>query len=212
MPDIRLSSPSVEPGSCPTNGIVAKSYASGKVSVADDQHCGQIGGLVGENEGIVRKSFATGEVSGCYAGGLVGLNVGAGYPGIIKNSYATGAVKGTKGAPAVGGLVGATGGGGTIKRDYSTGAVTGGTLVGGLVGENFSNETTFTQTYWDTTTSGISNLSQGVGNIANEPGISGLTTAQFQSGLPMGFHKKVWAEASNINSGFPYLINNPPPK
>jgi hypothetical protein len=49
----------------------------------------------------------------------------------------------------------------------------------------------------------------GDGNVA---GITGLTTAQFQSGLPTGFDPKIWAENPNINNGLPYLINNPPPK
>ena len=67
-------------------------------------------------------------------------------------------------------------------------------------------------TYWDTDTSGITDPSQGAGNIANDPGITGLTTQQFQSGLPTGFDPKIWAEKSTINNGLPYLIANPPPK
>jgi hypothetical protein len=31
------------------------------------------------------------------------------------------------------------------------------------------------------------------------------------SGLPPGFDKKLWKENDGINSGFPYLIANPPP-
>ena len=41
-------------------------------------------------------------------------------------------------------------------------------------------------------------------------GAVGLTTEQFQSGLPAGFDPNVWAEDSGINGGFPYLITLPP--
>jgi hypothetical protein len=50
----------------------------------------------------------------------------------------------------------------------------------------------------------------GAGNIANDPGITGLSTAQLQSGLPAGFDPTVWGENANINSGLPYLLANPP--
>jgi hypothetical protein len=85
-------------------------------------------------------------------------------------------------------------------------------IVGGLVGYDGSPPGSITNSYWDTDTSGITNLGQGAGNIANDPGITGLTTAQFQSGLPAGFDPKVWAEKSNIDDGFPYLLANKPVK
>jgi hypothetical protein len=44
------------------------------------------------------------------------------------------------------------------------------------------------------------------------PGITGLTNKKFQSGLPMGFEPKVWAEKATINGGLPFLLANPPPK
>jgi hypothetical protein len=69
-----------------------------------------------------------------------------------------------------------------------------------------------TDGYWDTSTSGIANLSQGAGNGSNYPGISGLTTSQFQSGLPAGFSGTIWTQKSTINGGLPYLIANPPPQ
>jgi hypothetical protein len=66
-------------------------------------------------------------------------------------------------------------------------------------------------TYWDTTTSGVTDLSKGAGNKKNDPGIEGLTTAQLRSGLPDGFMSTVWAEKSSINGGLPFLLANPPP-
>ena len=71
---------------------------------------------------------------------------------------------------------------------------------------------TIGNSYWDLDTSGISDPSQGAGSPANDPGITGLTSAQLQSGLPSGFDPAVWARSPRINNGFPYLINNPPPK
>jgi hypothetical protein len=131
--------------------------------------------------------------------------------GAVSDSYATGGVS----AQTSGGLVGENVNQGTfpaIARSYAAGAVTGtaGT-TGGLIGyDEFASG--IKHANWDTTISGITNLSQGAGNISNDPGIKGLTTAQFQSGLPKGFGAKIWAENPDINGGLPYLIANPPAK
>jgi hypothetical protein len=165
---------------------------------------------------MIDASYATGTVSDTHTsmkydevvGGLVGESTAA-----IANSYATGAV--TVGAKSlVGGFAGYYAGpsGFSITACYSTGAVNGGTAsyIGGLIGDD-SNQGQIADSDWDTDTSGITDLGQGVGNIENFPGVTGLTTAQFQSGLPAGFDPAVWAENSNINGGLPYLIANPPP-
>jgi hypothetical protein len=55
------------------------------------------------------------------------------------------------------------------------------------------------------------NLAQGVGNLANFAGVSGLTTKQFRSGLPQGFAPATWHEKKAINGGLPYLLKNVPP-
>jgi len=167
--------------------------------------------LVVENAGTVTGSFATGSVHVAYSGEGGGLVADA-RSGAISNSYATGAVTGPSVA-AVGGFAG--GSFGAINSSYAKGAVVGGTgsgsYAGGFVGYDGSPGS-IVDTDWDTDTSGITNLSQGAGNIANDPGITGLSTAQFQSGLPTGFDPKVWAENPNINGGLPYLLDNPPPK
>jgi hypothetical protein len=69
----------------------------------------------------------------------------------------------------------------------------------------------YKRTYWDLDTSGISDPSQGVGNYANYPGVSGLSDTQLKSALPRGFDRKIWGQAPNINNGYPYLLANPPP-
>jgi hypothetical protein len=174
---------------------------------------------INDNAGEISNSFATGAVKGVgnkksggiLVGGLVEKNNGT-----IENSYATGNVSAgspkNNGEVSVGGLVSINDG--VIGSSYSTGAVKGGTgaLLGGLIGDDEAPPGSLADTYWDTETSGITNLGQGAGNIANDPGITGLTTAQFQSGLPAGFDPAVWAENPKINDGFPYLLANPPAK
>jgi hypothetical protein len=178
-----------------------------------------LGGLVANNDGTIKQSYATGAVTassgvkdGPTSGGLVGFNAESGpFEGIIDNCYATGAASvGANGY--VGGLVG--GNAFTVSNSYSEGAPIGGagSYIGGSLGfdQSADFEGTLTGIYWDTTTSGITNLSQGAGNIANDPGITGETSAQLQAGLPTGFDPTIWAESPSINNGLPYLIANPP--
>ena len=190
-------------------GAIADCYTTGTVSVGEHGHAG---GLVGDNAGgSISNSFSLATVTGqrnASVGGLVGESDAA-----IGDSYSTGAVSAGIRAFA-GGLVGQQTPGGTISDSYSTGAVTGGsrTLVGGLVGYDGANAGSIADAYWDTDTSGITNPAQGAGNIANDPGITGLTTIQLQSGLPQGFDPAVWHESATVNGGLPYLLANPPPK
>ena len=92
---------------------------------------GNVGGLVGYNEGTIRACYATGNATGTGndVGGLVGYNEGT-----ISACYATGDVSGSS---SVGGLVGWNGGG-TISACYATGNASGEGEgnVGGLVGRN----------------------------------------------------------------------------
>jgi hypothetical protein len=187
-------------------GTITSSYATG---TANDGYSSDTGGLVGYNKGTIDQSFATGAGNSGYSshtGGLVGYNSSA-----ITNAYATGAVTAV-GASSNGGLVGYNDG--TIAYAYSTGTATGdgstGSYVGGLIGFDTSSLGSLTDTYWNTTTSGIGK-NHGAGNIPNDPGIKGKTTAKLQLRLPRGFSKKVWGEDSTINGGLPYLLANPPP-
>ena len=215
-------------------GVIVQSRASDEVRGRN----GQTGGFVGYNSGTIYDSYATGKVRGGKSvGGLAGSNSAT-----ISNSYATGATTANQGANLVGGLVGFNEGNAAIENSYATGSVAGGansylgglvgrnqstisfsyslgaatggagSSIGGLIGYDGSQAGSLDDTYWDTDTSGITNLGQGAGNVANDPGITGLTTAQLLSGLPAGFDPAVWAENPNINGGLPYLIDNPPPK
>ena len=171
------------------------------------------GGLVGDNGGTIGASFSTGNMvmtglsSGSAAGGLVATSGGQ-----IENCFATGDVVFSGEAQiGIGGLAGFSFTG--ILDSYSTGAVSAkqGGYLGGFVGYDDSNGE-LGDNYWDTTTSGIKNPSQGAGNIANDPGIAGETNLELKSGLPAGFDPTIWAETPNINNGLPYLIANPPRK
>jgi hypothetical protein len=201
--------------------MIINSHSDVSVTAADGATAA--GGLIGYNQGgcppcmvELSQSFATGIVSGgdgVSVGGLVGENSG----GTISDTYSTGAVVGGSTA-RVGGLIGLASdsdenGTPVLSTSYSTGAVSGGSgaTVGGLIGQDTADALN-TNVYWDLDTSGISNVAQGAGNIADDPGITGLSDAQLKSGLPMGFDKKVWKEKATLGNGYPTLIDNPPPK
>jgi hypothetical protein len=160
---------------------VAESYATGTATVAGTGNAATAGGLIGNDNGLVENCYAEGAAT-------------------IGNSGEVGGLAGENDL--------------TIETSYSTGAATGGprTDVGGSLGYDGSQVDggSVSDIYWDTTTSGITNLSQGAGNIANDPGITGETSAQLQAGLPAGFDPTIWAENPSINNGLPYLIANPP--
>jgi hypothetical protein len=187
-------------------GVVKNSHATLQTL---QQYGTFVGGLVGENDNVIDQCFAKGEISGgaITVGGLVSFSGGP-----ITNSYAATAVTGKLRRDTeslVGGLIGQNFS--TAADSYSTGKVRGtGPVLGGLIGDDEADSGSISNGYWDVNTSGITNLSQGAGNIVNDPGITGLTTTELQSQLPAGFDPAVWAENPNINNGLPYLIANPP--
>jgi len=208
---------------CGNAGSISQTHAAVTITVSGVAG-GAVGGLVGLNQGAcfqstclgtIDESYSTGAitgVNGTMAGGLVGENTG----GAISNSYATGAV-GSGSNGFAGGLIGSNENNVDERTDpvlsdvYSTGAVTGGTgsTIGGLVGQDIADPG-ITDAYWDLDTSGIANPAQGAGNVANDPGITGLSTTQFQSGLPAGFKQSIWKQNGAINGGYPYLSDLPP--
>jgi hypothetical protein len=189
-------------------GAVTESSAAAKVSAGTNS---VIGGLIGENyKGTINQCFATGSVKSKKSGGFLGGLAGYIDGGTVTDSYATGATNGVTGKliARVGGLIGdfQTGG---VTTSYSAGKVSGsnGSLVGGFIGEYELDAGSLTLSYWDTTTS---RTNEAAGNQKKLSGVTGLTTAQLQSGLPDGFDALIWAEDSTINNGLPYLIRNPP--
>ncbi|MEI9929573.1 MAG: GLUG motif-containing protein [Rhizomicrobium sp.] len=200
-------------------GLIVNSSSS--ATITGSQSGDVLGGLVGINEtefgsgARIEQSYATGAVMDpktATVGGLVGQNLG----GMVSNSYATGSVSGGSTAE-VGGLFGENAYYNRIQpavsNIFATGQAIGdsGAIIGGLYGSDLAQINT-SQSYWDLDTSGISDPSQGAGNIANDPGITGLSDAQLKSGLPSGFDPSIWKQNAKLNNGYPYLIANPPQK
>jgi hypothetical protein len=187
-------------------GIVDLSFS--KATVLAEADGATVGGLVGDNEELIENSYATGNVtggSGDSAGGLAGENDNSNdIPVSIENSYARGKVKGRNATiGGLGGLIGLSQGG-TIEFAYATGTVTGkNSHIGGVVGVD-DQDGTFKDVYWDTTTSKIS-ASHGAGNITNDKGMTGKTTAQLAEVLPAGFNGATWDQGAQTNGGLPYL-------
>ncbi len=208
------------------SGEIENSYAAGLASAGGSSHVGGltgesyggitqsnargganggassfVGGMAGVNGGsAITKSFATGAVTGgsnSDVGGLVGLNQAS-----VAEAYAMGSVGGTSAAD-VGGLVGDNGG--SITQAYATGFIApgSGASVGGLLGYDVASPGSVTYSYWDIGTTGITSLSQGAGNAANDSGITGKTTANLQGTLPTGFNNAVWATGPRL---YPYFL------
>jgi len=83
---------------------------------------------------------------------------------------------------------------GSITDAYATGAVSGNSDVGGLVGLGGG---TITAGYYDASTTGGATGSQSNGSV-------GLTTAALQGTLPSGFSSSVWSTGAGL---YPYLTN-----
>ncbi len=194
-------------GPSPVGGLVAEnlggiynSYTAGTVSGAVN---GNTGGLVGDNNETISQSFSTAAVSGTFGsvvGGLVGFNESN---GAIDNSYAMGSVTGT-GLTAAGGLAGNNTG--TISESYSATFISApsATDVGGFIGEDTPAPTSpYTADYWDTSTSGVSDTTQAIGNLPSASGISGVPTTTLQAALDGTWSTGSWGILPNVS--YPYL-------
>ena len=195
---------------------ITNCHATGAVTShrnVGDRGYNYIGGLVGWNhEGQISQSFAAGDAFGIdhsILGGLTGWNS----RGVISQAYSLSSATSEKGEK-IGGLLGLNDAGSRITEVYSIGWIMGGlhAVMGGLVGVDHAREGRIKNGYWDMETSGITNPSQGAGDPPNDPGITGLTDAQLKSGLPAGFDPAIWGQNAAINSGYPYLLANPPPQ
>lgn len=217
-----------------SGGMISGAFVSGSVE-SESRGGTYLGLLVGVSVGPVTRSGVVGKVSTNREGGVGGLcsacsavqsyadvqvsagknsRVGgltAGSDGALIACYAIGGVHGGVGSD-VGGLVGENTQASTISQSYSTayaklsvGLPHG--YRGGLIGLDNSPAGNNTSDYWDLDTS---HVKHGAGKPKHDPGVTGLTTQQLQSGLPQGFDPTVWAEDPQINGGFPYLIANPP--
>lgn len=156
-------------------GSISRSHASGDVAGG-----GSSGGLVGMNDaGTISNSYATGAVSndaGPHSiGGLVGHANGNSIDGsLISHSYATGTVTGHSDSD-VGGLVGwVSGGASSLDNVWASGAVSGGTNTGGLIGRT-NGAPQLNNAHWITDSTG-QNDAIGLHNY-NGSNVSGFTLA-----------------------------------
>jgi M26 IgA1-specific Metallo-endopeptidase N-terminal region/The GLUG motif len=213
-------------GDYDVGGLVGSSFGSISSSwyLGDVRGEGSVGGLAGSSSGSISGSFAGGSVLGIdsYTGGLVGISDGA-----ISNSYASGDVTGRD---FVGGLVGIQQNN-NIINSYASGDVTGRDFVGGLVGayvgRPFWDSISNTYASGDVTGSDSVGGSVGVvygpmdpsffsGKVNGMDSDSDSYVAPFSNTgllgiLNAGSDDPIFFVASNINSGRPYLLSNPPP-
>jgi hypothetical protein len=195
-----------------TGGVglsISFSSATGNLSGGDNSVTGGLVGSFGTPTSKIDQSYASGSVTGGESSQVGGL-IGTGGGGTLTNAYATGAVKGGKTAD-VGGFAGEIGSL-TLQFSYSTGPVKGGQRNisrGGFVRSTLGGDQ-LADDYWDKETSG---QNQGFGKCRDPNcgrAVHGLTTEEFQSGLPQGFDPSIWGEKKSINGGFPYLLGIPP--
>ncbi|SHN11545.1 YDG domain-containing protein, partial [Roseibium suaedae] len=152
-------------------GTIDLAYATGDITAGGTTASGgSAGGLAGGNFGSITRSFATGDVTigSRNAGGLVGLNSGS-----VTNSYATGHVDAST---LAGGLIGLETTSGSVSNAYATGTVTtDDSTEGGIVGLADSGAgSTFSNVFWNTETSGLTNAGGSVSGAA--VGATGLDT------------------------------------
>jgi hypothetical protein len=160
-------------------GPITNCYSKGSVS-GERSYESVVGGLVGGNYGTIANCCSTCSISGIdIVGGLVGYNA----DGTITDSYSEGSVDGND---VVGGLVGYHSSG-TITNCSSTGNVSGttigssGTMVGGLVGENYD---TITNCYSTGNINGtaISGFNTVVGGLVGSNALFGTITNCYSAG------------------------------
>jgi len=122
---------------------------------------GEVGGLVGNNDGTVENSYATGKVradgeslSDWYVGVLVGYNSGT-----VSDSHASGEANG---GYRVGGLIGENLG--EVFNSHATGEVSGHGRIGGLIGYNSGWATEVLNSYAAADVSGERNVGGLIGS------------------------------------------------
>ena len=207
------------------SGTVIASRAGGTVLARDGATADgdMAGGLVGLNEGTIGVSYATSAVTGVDSvGGLVGE-----HGGTIIATYASGSVTGS--GDAAGGLVGLARKGDSVAStpasstaaSYASGAVGGtGTNIGGFAGvaetaTDAADNASFTNSYWDTDTSGksigvASDDTDGNGSIDGTEtattGVSGQTTAALQTPTQYDGIFADWRVQIPSGTSYPWLF------
>lgn len=138
-----------------------------------------IGGLLGyASTSNLTYAYNSANVTASDLANFVGGLIGRATISTMQDVYSTGNVTTGEAASLVGGLVGYIDNG-IIDNSYASGLITTGigssSNVGGLVGATVTS--TIADSFWDTTTSGINDMSQGCGNVANCSGVTGAATS-----------------------------------
>lgn len=188
-------------------GIVGRAFSApknseGRIEVIDSSADisidgnDRVGGLIGNSYNVyIKNSSATGVIDvgqGSYdnnAGGLVGKSSGN-TPIVGSNSSVDINAADSK---SVGGLVGLHNSNGVIKDSYSTGDVTGGENVGGLIGKDSSFEAVIKRSYSTSTVNGATKVGGLIGvangaSIENSYSVANISGASAVGGL-VGDHK-----------------------
>ena len=110
---------------------VSKCYSTSTVSASNNY----VGGLIGVSESdTIEKSYYDGTVSGnSRVGGILGISLKDDAV-TISNCYSRGKIIGSNTEQRYGGIVGDLGKGGTITNCWSDSKITGGRVLGGIVG------------------------------------------------------------------------------
>lgn len=156
------------------------------------------GGLIAEVSSsfelppTIKNSYSKGQVRGYYAvGGLVGSGAV-----IIENCYSLCDVSGFN---YVGGLVGQFGGG-SITNSYASAKLYGHDIKGGIIGGTYA-VATVTNSFWNTTLSGITESDYGVGLTDEE--MKNATTF-LNAGWDFEI-ENIWSHSNLINDSYPHL-------
>jgi len=185
-------------------GEIIRARAQGVIDYPNGTTLG-VAGIAGWNSGSIRESFSNIGVTNrqyYYISSLAGWCS----DGTIENSYATGDIEVRYES---GGFCGASSNI-TIINSYSIGEVLYGpsgdpSTVGGFIGIDYG-DTTITNSYWNTQTSGQSTSAGGEGRTTAD-----MTYPYNSSNTYIDWDfDNIWAIDPAINDGYPYLIHNPP--
>lgn len=164
-------------------GTITNAYSSGTITEAQSGTIYNLGGLVGDNWGSILQSYSSASLVGASGTSSIGGLAGASENNaLISNSYAIGSVSAGANASSIGGLVGYFVNS-AITNSYSSTVITVGansTNVGGFVGMDGA-PTTISNSFWDTSTSGISSTTQGCGSVSGCSGLTGMNTANMMT-------------------------------
>jgi len=162
-------------GSNYTGGLVGKADGASSITncystVSDTGSGGYLGGLVGSATGTISDCYSRGSVTARVDCGLIGGLIGSAVSLSVTNCYSTDTVTVTGGSYLYGGLIGYDGG---------------------------SN--TFSNCFWDVTTSGQSSSAGGTGELTADMKLKSTYTGW------SGTTWKIDEAAHTINGGYPFL-------